>query len=188
MCALSKFVICHWVWERLWHGRRVYKRGAGQKAAPQQYIFLPPVSLLPCDTVRWRRKPGVKWGASMSTLWIPVLLWNFLKINAHFLSAFTMYVIRLTETLFFFPFLLVSFSRSRRLFFFFFPPPGPSTVVTFWVSLQKEVSSFLLKAQRGRGQRLARLHFFFPFFSKVKFHNCSNSKIHWAPHYTPMWH
>ena len=44
----------------------------------------------------------------------------FLKINAHFLSAFTMYVIRLTDAhVFFHP----SFSRSRSPFspsFFFF--------------------------------------------------------------------
>lgn len=97
MWALSKFVTYHRVWEPLWHGRCVFKRGAGQKAAPQRYISLLLSSCLPVTL--WEGEESLEWNEVQACLLHEFLFCHgtFWKINLHFLSAFTMYVIRLTE-------------------------------------------------------------------------------------------
>lgn len=108
-------------------------RSRTESGVPAIHI-LPPVFLLACDTVRWRRKPRVKWGASMSTPWIPILLWKFFKRLTYIFCQLSQSMSSDLQRHAFSPW----FSQSRCLspFFFFFPK-----TVTFWVSFQEEVSS-----------------------------------------------
>lgn len=66
----------------------------------------------------------------------PFAMELFEKINIYFLSAFTIYVIKLPETRFS-PADFLSLAAPVSSFFFFFFPK----TVTFWVSFQEEVSS-----------------------------------------------
>lgn len=148
MCALSKFVICHWMWEQLWHRAVCINEEQDRKRHPSD--IYPSSCLAAClwhcemERKAWS-KMRCKHVCSMNSCFGMEL---FEDERTFFLSAFTMYVITLKKTHSSPP----SFSQSRRLLLLLF-----SSTLTFWVSIQEEASSICQKHRETSGQGIERL-------------------------------
>lgn len=123
MCALSKFVIYHWVWEQLWHGRCVCVNEEQDRKRHPSDIY--PSSCLSgclwhCEMEKKASsKMRCKHVDSMNSCFAMQLFKRWMYI---FLSAFTMYVIRLAETHFSSPHFLshAAFLPPPPFFFFLY--------------------------------------------------------------------
>lgn len=122
MCALSKFVIYHWMWEQLWHRAVCINEEQDRKRHPSD--IYPSSCLAAClwhcemERKAWS-KMRCKHVCSMNSCFGMEL---FEDERTFFLSAFTMYVITLKKTHSSPP----HFLSLAAFFSFFFPLHWPS--------------------------------------------------------------
>lgn len=148
MCALSKFVIYHWMWEQLWHRAVCINEEQDRKRHPS-------------DTYPSSCLAACLWHCEMERkAWSKMRCKHVCSMN----SCFGMELFK-DERTFFCQLSRCMSSDLKRL-----TPPPPhflslaaffssffSSTLTFWVSIQEEASSICQKHRETSGQGIERL-------------------------------